>query len=114
MNEASNAKREVRLDDQNGVQAVVAQAILGLWDVVNNLTRLRPTHRENYRVTIFGSARAKPDTFVYDEVKRIASTLAQMDCDIIRRSFDNITIDGSRNHIRPKRLDATVQVTIAR
>src|SRR6185503_12509487 len=36
-----------------------------------------------YRVTIFGSARARPGTFVYDEVKRVATALAAMGCDII-------------------------------
>src|SRR5262249_34715855 len=54
-----------------------------LWDIVNSLTRLRPTKHERYRVTIFGSARAKPGTYVYDEVKRVATALAEMGCDII-------------------------------
>src|SRR5262249_26591775 len=45
--------------------------------------RLRPSKRERYRVTIFGSARARPGTYVYDEVKRIAAALAEMGCDII-------------------------------
>jgi hypothetical protein len=44
---------------------------------------LRPSKRERYGVTIFGSARAKPGTFVYDEVKRVAGALAEMGCDII-------------------------------
>src|SRR5206468_9457536 len=48
-----------------------------------NLTRLRPTKRERYRVTIFGSARAQPGTFVYEEVKRLANALAEIGCDII-------------------------------
>jgi uncharacterized protein (TIGR00730 family) len=51
--------------------------------VVNSLTRIRPTKRERYRVTIFGSARAQPGTPVYDEVKRLATVLAGMGCDII-------------------------------
>src|SRR5262249_22553541 len=55
----------------------------GLWDIVNNLTRLRPSKRERYRVTIFGSARAQPGSYVYDEVKRVAAALAEMGCDII-------------------------------
>ena len=57
--------------------------MLGLWDIVNNLSRLRPSKHERYRVTIFGSARAKPGTFAYDEVKRVAAALAEMGCDII-------------------------------
>lgn len=51
---------------------------MGLWDVVNNLTRLRPSRREHYRVTIFGSARAKPGTLAYEETKRLAAALAEM------------------------------------
>jgi uncharacterized protein (TIGR00730 family) len=57
--------------------------MFGLWEIVNNLTRLRPSKRERYRVTIFGSARAQPGTYVYNEVKRVAAALAEMGCDII-------------------------------
>ena len=56
---------------------------MSLWEVVNNLTRLRPSKRERYRVAIFGSARAEPGTFVYDEVKRAAAAFAAMGCDIV-------------------------------
>jgi hypothetical protein len=34
-------------------------------------------------VTIFGSARAPPGSGVYDQVKRLASALAEMGCDIV-------------------------------
>ncbi len=73
----------VALADEQGVKKIVVDSILGLWDVVNNLTRLRPTRRERYRVTIFGSARTKPGTFPYEETKRLATALAEMGCDII-------------------------------
>ena len=73
----------VNLADEDGVKRVVVDSILGLWEVVNNLTRLQPTRRERYRVTIFGSARAKPGTFAYEETKRVAAALAAMGCDII-------------------------------
>jgi uncharacterized protein (TIGR00730 family) len=73
----------ISLADEEAVKQVLVQTVLGLWDTVNNLTRLRPSRHERYRVTIFGSARAKPGTFVYDEVKRVAATLAEMGCDII-------------------------------
>jgi hypothetical protein len=73
----------ISLGDEENVRRVVVKAIFGLWDVVNDLTRIRPTKRERYRVTIFGSARARPGTFVYHEVKRIAAALAEMGCDII-------------------------------
>jgi uncharacterized protein (TIGR00730 family) len=73
----------VSLADEEGVKQVLVSAVLGLWEVVNNLTRLRPSKRERYRVTIFGSARARPGTYVYDEVRRVAAALAGMGCDII-------------------------------
>jgi uncharacterized protein (TIGR00730 family) len=73
----------VSLADEEGVKDVLVRTIFGLWDIVNDLTRLRPTKREHYRVTIFGSARAQPGTYVYNEVKRIAAALAEMGCDII-------------------------------
>src|SRR6516225_2643816 len=73
----------VSLADEDAVKDVLTQTVFGLWDIVNNLTRLRPSKHERYRVTIFGSARAKPGSYVYEEVKRVATALAEMDCDII-------------------------------
>ena len=73
----------VSLNDEEAVKKVLVDSVLGLWDVVNNLTRLKPTHRDRYRVTIFGSARARPGTVAYEETKRVAKALAEMGCDII-------------------------------
>jgi uncharacterized protein (TIGR00730 family) len=73
----------ISLADEDAVKQVLVQTVFGLWEIVNNLTRLKPTKSEHYRVTIFGSARAKPGTFAYEEVKRLASALAEMGCDII-------------------------------
>jgi uncharacterized protein (TIGR00730 family) len=73
----------VSLADEEAVKKVLVDSVLGLWDVVNNLTRLQPSKRDRYRVTIFGSARAKPGSFAYDETKRVAKTLAEMGCDIV-------------------------------
>ena len=73
----------IRLDDEEAVKPVLVNSILALWDVVNNLSRLRPSRRDRYRVTIFGSARVKPGTFVYEETQRVAAALAEMGCDII-------------------------------
>lgn len=73
----------VHLSDEPAVRRLLGHAILGLWDVANTLTRLRPTRRERYRIAIFGSARAQPGTFVYDEVKRLAGAMSAMNCDII-------------------------------
>src|SRR5215207_9169739 len=81
--QAAVGPRTVSMADEEGVKQVLVSTVLGLWDIVNNLTRLRPSRRERYRVTIFGSARARPGTFVYDEVKRLAAVLAELGCDII-------------------------------
>ncbi len=83
-NDARKGKtRRISLADEEAVKEVLVNTVFGLWDIVNNLTRLAPSRRDRYRVTIFGSARAKPGTYVYDEVKRIATVLAEMGCDII-------------------------------
>ena len=43
----------------------------------------RPTQRERYRVTIFGSARVPEDHLVYAAVRDVAEELTRMGCDII-------------------------------
>jgi uncharacterized protein (TIGR00730 family) len=73
----------VSLADEERVKDILVSTVHGLWEIVNNLTRIRPSKRERYRVTIFGSARAQPGTYVYNEVKRVAAALAEMGCDII-------------------------------
>lgn len=73
----------ISLADEEAVKQTLVNTVFGLWDIVNNLTRLRPSKRERYRVTIFGSARAQPGSYVCDEVKRVAAALAEMGCDII-------------------------------
>ena len=83
MSPAETRSALISLSDEEGVQHVLMNSVLGLWDVVNNLTRLRPSRHDRYRVTIFGSARAKAGTFGYEETKRAAAALAAMGCDII-------------------------------
>ena len=73
----------ISLGDENAVKQVLIDSVLGLWDVVNNLTRLKPSRDDRYRVTIFGSARAKPGTIAYEETKRVSKALAALGCDII-------------------------------
>jgi uncharacterized protein (TIGR00730 family) len=73
----------VSLADEQAAKQVIIDSVLGLWDVVNNLTRLKPSRDDRYRVTIFGSARAKPGTAAYEETKRVSKALAELGCDII-------------------------------
>ena len=72
----------VKLNDEDAAAALLERAVTGLWEVVNDLTRLRRTTRQNYRVTIFGSARLKPGTPAYEAVKNLAAELTSMGCDI--------------------------------
>jgi len=63
--------------------AVVQQSVLALWDVVNNLTLLRPPRLPHFHVTIFGSARILPGSKEYDDVKFLAAELAKLGCQIV-------------------------------
>src|SRR5215472_5730120 len=73
----------ISLGNEREVLDLVGNSIMGLWDVVNNLTRLRPTQRECYRVTIFGSARVPADHWVYAAVRDVAEDLTRLGCDIV-------------------------------
>src|SRR5205085_12280601 len=73
----------VPLSDEKGVLDILSKSILGLWDTVNTLTRLRPTRRDRYRVTIFGSARVDPSHWVYAAVRDLAAELTRLGCDIV-------------------------------
>jgi predicted Rossmann-fold nucleotide-binding protein len=94
----------VRLSDEDATTSLVEHAVTGLWEVVNELTRLRRTTRQNYRVTIFGSARLKPGTPAYNAVKKLAAELTKMGCDIIsggglalcRRRTKGLTLSSPR------------------
>ena len=73
----------VNLSDEQKVLDVLRSSVLNLWQVVNSLTRLRPSKRQRYRVTIFGSARVPKDHWVYEAVRDLAAELTRLDCDIV-------------------------------
>ena len=83
MNEQSSCPDNVNITDQETVHQTIQEAVLGLWDVVNTLSSIQPPKSERYRVTIFGSARLKPDTPLYNGIKNLSSELTAMGCDII-------------------------------
>ena len=83
VSKSEEESRSISLADEDAVREILATTVLDLWKAVNNLTRLQPSKRDRYRVAIFGSARAQPGTFVYDEVKRTAAAFAAMGCDIV-------------------------------
>ena len=78
----SAGNEPVPLSDE-GVQELIAKSVLNLWDTVNTLTRLRPTKRDRFRVSIFGSARVAPDHWVYGAVRDTAAELTRLGCDIV-------------------------------
>jgi uncharacterized protein (TIGR00730 family) len=82
-NETFGQSDMVRLSDEDATVKILEHAVTGLWDVVNEITRLRRTARENYRVTIFGSARVQPGTPAYDAVKQLSASLTEMGCEIV-------------------------------
>jgi uncharacterized protein (TIGR00730 family) len=73
----------INLSDEEASAEVLKQAVQSLWEVVNNLTRLRRAKSEHYYVTIFGSARIQPNEQVYVDVKRLAADLTRMGCGIV-------------------------------
>src|SRR5215469_14874448 len=73
----------ITLSNERQAIELVAESVQGLWDVVNNLTRLRPTKRLEFRVTIFGSARVSREHWVYAAVRDLAKDLANMGCGIV-------------------------------
>src|SRR5438477_7791398 len=73
----------ISLGDEPRVLEVIRTSVLNLWDVVNNLTRMRPVTRHRYRVTIFGSARVPPNHWVYGAVRDLSSELTRLGCDIV-------------------------------
>jgi uncharacterized protein (TIGR00730 family) len=73
----------VNAADCEGTYRVIEEAVLGLWNVVDDLTRVTPPRQDFYRVTIFGSARIQPGDPVYEDVRWLAAELAGIGCDII-------------------------------
>lgn len=110
---ASQRNRHVSLSDEDAVKEIVGAAVLDLWKAVNNLTRLRPSRRDRYRVAIFGSARAQPGSFVYEEVKRAAAAFSDMGCDIVtgggpglmQAANEGASLAGTPHRVRTVRRD---------
>ena len=73
----------VSLAEEEGVKRILIDTLFGLWATINNLSRLRPSRRDGYRMTVFGCARTQPGHWVYEEVKRMCAALSAMGCDIV-------------------------------
>jgi uncharacterized protein (TIGR00730 family) len=84
MNEEKKSPDEyIGLEDEARVVEVLKTSVFGLWQVVNTLTRLRPSRRERYTVAIFGSARVEPNHWVYEAVRDVSAEITRMGCDIV-------------------------------
>lgn len=73
----------VRLSDEEPVRQIIVDALFSLWSTANNLSRIRPTKKDRYRVTVFGSARTEAEHWVYEEVERMCAGLAALGCDLV-------------------------------
>ena len=104
----------VRLSDEDAAVALLERAVTGLWEVVNDLTRFRRTTRQNYRVTIFGSARLEPGTVAYDGVKQLAAELTKMGCDIVSGGGPGImrAANEGAHSVDPKALHRSVGIRV--
>ena len=71
----SHSPTTVSLADEEAVKRILVDTLFGLWATVNNLSRLRPSRHERYRVTVFGSARPEPGHWVYEEGQRSGGVL---------------------------------------
>jgi uncharacterized protein (TIGR00730 family) len=104
----------VRLSDEDAATELIERAVIGLWEVVNELTRFRRTSRQNYRVTIFGSARLKPATPAYNSVKKLAAELTKMGCDIISGGGPGLmqAANEGAHSVQPKALKRSVGIRV--
>jgi uncharacterized protein (TIGR00730 family) len=73
----------VKLSDEEAVRQILIDALFSLWSTANNLSRIRPSKDDRYRVTVFGSARTEADHWVYEEVERLCAGLAALGCDLV-------------------------------
>jgi len=106
---APHEPRTVSLADEEAVKRIVVDTLFGLWATVNNLSRLRPSKRERYRITVFGSARTQPGHWVYQEVKRMSAALSAMGCDIVTGGGPGLmqaANEGARDAQAPERVQS--------
>lgn len=73
----------VKLSDEEPVRQILIDALFSLWSTANNLSRIRPSKDDRYRVTVFGSARTEADHWVYEEVERLCAGLSALGCDLV-------------------------------
>jgi len=65
------------------VGKIIDRTIVRLWDTIEELEALNPAELHFYRVSVFGSARLAPTDPEYADVRRLASLLTELNCDIV-------------------------------
>ena len=73
--------RKIRREPDVG--KIIDRTIVRLWDTIEELEALNPAELLYYRVAVFGSARIKQGDKEYVEVRRLASRLTELGCDIV-------------------------------
>ena len=85
-----------RCENEETLQQV-EHALMNLWGVANDLSRIQPP-RDRYRVTIFGSARTKPEDPAYAKVVRLARRLTELGCDIVTGGGPGLMAAANEGH----------------
>lgn len=73
----ANRKRRSQRDPE------VDRIILQLWNVIDDLEILLPSHSRWFRVTIFGSSRISRGDALYQTARDVAFQLSKLGCDIV-------------------------------
>jgi uncharacterized protein (TIGR00730 family) len=102
----------VNAADGDATYAIVEDAVMGLWQIVNNLTRISPEQRDRYRVTIFGSARMKPNDPIYQGVRCLASELTKLGCDIVTGGGPGLMQAANEGSVMADPQDLTTSIGI--
>ena len=61
----------------------IETVLVKLWDVTHDLEQVVPRRADYFRVSIFGSSRVAPGDAIYNDVRLVAKSLAEMGCDIV-------------------------------
>jgi uncharacterized protein (TIGR00730 family) len=74
---------DITICEDDAVCEVIDAALMELWNTANTLSAIRPRRPKHYRVTIFGSARLRPEDPLYADVKELSRRLSAIGCDIV-------------------------------
>jgi uncharacterized protein (TIGR00730 family) len=78
---SKNPSRKIRREPDVG--KIIDRTIVRLWDTIEELEALNPAELLYYRVAVFGSARIRTGDKEYGEVRKLASRLTELGCDIV-------------------------------